>query len=214
MILTVALILGLARTEQPAAAQAFDQMPGLQRLVVRAWTSPPYATPGVGQDSGASFVSLGVFQFDSAENAQTAYTRFATMISDSAGVDPLMAGAKPEPVDGAGDESSALIGNRTEKGIALSNVYAVARQDTYVYLLQGAMVRVDAKSEVQKVFNGAVSTPAGSAPEALVVEGTSSGGLWEKMNAASPTLIPGSTAFDSIIFPEPTVAPITPTATP
>jgi hypothetical protein len=201
LIVALAAVMSMAGG---ASAQSFGDLPGLEDAVVRAWMAPGESngTPAATDGPGVVFLSIGIFDFESDATSAPAYTQFAMMAEESAQADPLMAGASIGPIPGKSDQSTAAIATREDQGIPFTTIFAVARKGDLLYVIQASLVRVDGPDELERMTAAVIATPIGGEPT-FVPEGTSKGGLWDKLNAAKPTLMPGSFVFDSIIFPTP-----------
>jgi hypothetical protein len=223
----MALALGLG---QPVAAQSFDSLPGLERAVVRAYiapndesievsvvetndqgtplakpeivqsSTPDVATPDSATVSGVVFLSIGVFEFDSADSATSAFDTLARFAVDVSSGDPQFAGGTRTELDGIGDQSIHATATQMHEDIPFSYLFTVVRSDRYVYLIQGTLVRQDATEEARRLLPPMIENPAGDAA-AFDPSGKSTGGLWDKYIGVEPVLIEGSDIFDVVVFP-------------
>ncbi len=222
----MALAVGLG---QPAAAQSFESLPGLERAVVRAYIAPsgestevtvvreneegtplaepeivqastPAATPDPATLTGVVFLSIGVFEFDSADSAIAAFNSLAMYATEVSSSDPQFAGGSRTELDGIGDQSIHATATQTRQDVPFSYLLTVVRGDRYVYLLQGTLVRQDATEEVRRMVPRLIENPVG---ETVTFDpnGNSTGGLWDKYIGVDPVLIDGSDIFDVIVFP-------------
>jgi hypothetical protein len=211
-------------------AQSFESLPGLERAVVRAYmapgdesievsvaetneqgtplaepeivqsSTPSVATPDPATVSGAVFLSIGVFEFDSPESATTAFDSLALYAVEVSSSDPQFAGGSRIELDGVGDQSVHATAVQERDGIPFSYLLTAVRSDRYVYLIQGTLVRLDATAEVQRMLTPLIENPTGG-PETFDPNGNSTGGLWDKYIGVDPVLIEGSEIFDVVIFP-------------
>ncbi len=215
---------------QPVAAQSFESLPGLERAVVRAYiapsnestevtvvrendqgtplaepriveaSTPDAATPDPASLSGVVFLSIGVFEFDSADSASAAFDSLALYATEVSNADPQFAGGSRTELDGIGDQSIHATATQMRQDVPFSYLLTVVRGDRYVYLIQGTLVRQDATEEVRRMVPRLIENPAGEGGT-FDPNGKSTGGLWDKYIGVDPVLLEGSDIFDVIVFP-------------
>lgn len=215
---------------QAVVAQAFDNIPGLQRAVIRAYLAPTddslevtlvdindqgtpigepevvsratatVATPELTTVSGVVLLSIGIFEFDSSASATGAFDRLSSFAEDVSSSEPVFRGGSRALLQGIGDQSFHATAVQNRDGLPFSYLFTVVRSDRYVYLLQGTLVRLDATAEARRMLSALIANPVGGA-ENHDPDGQSTGGLWDKYTGVDPVLIEGSLVYDTGVFP-------------
>lgn len=221
LLLTLMTTLGLILATSPAAsAQSFESLPGLQRGVVRAWLGPATearvttaATPSVGPValttpepvadsatmSGVVFLSIGIFEFDTEDNAVSAFESLADYVTQVSDGDSQFAGGSRTSFTDLGDQSLHATSTTVEEDIPFSFLLTTVRDGTMVYLLQGTFVRVDATVEAERLVTGLLAGTAGDGDGTYSETGDSTGGLWVLFDEVQPVMLSGTEVFDSVI---------------
>ena len=233
LILALVAIGMLGITPGSASAQSFDEMPGLEQVVVRAWIAPstetlvettggtneqgtpisevttvtttatPEATPDPATFSAVVFLSIGIFDFDSVENATTGYEAFAATITDVSASDPQFADGELTTLDNLGDQATHAVAGYVEDDIPFSLVFTVVQDGERLYLFQGTLVRLDGTAEVERMAQAMIAADAGDTEPAFDANGASTGGVWDLYAGVEPVLLDGSQVSDTIVFPIP-----------
>lgn len=217
LILLVSCLASLVLAASPAAAQGFNELPGLERAVVRAWLAPettgaasstPIAGPSLAAIpaptldpatmSGVIFLSIGVFEFDSDESATNGFDSLAAYVTQVSDSDPQFAGGSRTGLE-IGDQSLAATSTQVQDDIPFSFLVAVVRQGDLVYLLQGTLLRLDAPTETARLVTALMSGTPGEDAVIYDAAGGSTGGLWDVFANVEPAIVPGTEVMDGTI---------------
>jgi hypothetical protein len=191
-------------------------LPGLEEAVVRAWLMPeidgegtpaasgtPMAAP-FDSATGASTVvlTIGAFRFDSEDAASAAFETLAQFAVDTSDLDPSFAGGSRVELP-LGDQSIHASAKQTRMDVPFTYFITVVRQGTEVFLLQGTLIRLDPTTEATRLATALLQSPTGDGEMVLDPNGGSTGGLWDRFASVNPTILPGTTVMDTIIYPAP-----------
>lgn len=217
LLLFISCLMALVLLPGSATAQGFDDLPGLEQGVVRAWLAPETAeadpsTPVAGPSlaatpapvldpvtmSGTIFLSIGVFDFDSDESATNGFESLAAFVAQVSDSDPQFAGGSRTDL-GIGDQSLAATSNTVKDDIPFSFLVAAVRQGDMVYLLQGTLLRLDAPTETTRLATALIAGAPGDGDVTYDAAGGSTGGLWDVFAYVEPALVPGTEVMDGTI---------------
>jgi hypothetical protein len=206
------LMLGLAAA--PIAAQTpvgdggtqIENLEGLQRAYSRTYTADMMAmfniaTPDA-MPSGWFALTTMVLEFDNADNAKAGND---LLIKDVESTDMTDTGTTLEDATLNVDyDYTAKQAIATEQGMTTHILVATSQDDKYIYAVVGITFGDDPADVVASTLTSLRDTKAGDGDGTFHDDGTSSGGLWDKLPALEqaqaqvPALVE---AMDEILFP-------------
>jgi hypothetical protein len=196
-----------AQDDMDSELQPSD-LKGIEYGVSRTW-SPDYeamfadTTPSADMEmpEGLLFVVGMVLEFDNDGNAEAGFEAFL----DDFDTDELSTSddATVEEWDiDLGNQSSSYYTTEDIEGVQSDVVISVVQDDNYLYVVSGAGSGVDMQAMGKTLIESMIDTD-GSGEGEFNEDGTSSGGLWDKLPSADDDLVADLVAFDALIYPEP-----------
>jgi hypothetical protein len=202
----------------PEEASVFDdltQLEGLERAVGRDWEVDYEAmmtgmsSPDADADAedfamptGTMYVSAAILQFDGDDNAEAAFDKARDEFENQS----MMEGIELEEidVDGMSDNTVALGATQEDDALGKTNTTVILTQeDEYIYLSIGVAVEDESEGTVVDIVNHMKDADAGDGDGEFHDDGTSEGGLWDKLPAADDEIVgEGLIASDTQIYPE------------
>jgi hypothetical protein len=202
----------------PEEASVFDdltQLEGLERAVGRDWEvdyeaiMTGMASPDADADAedfamptGTMYVSAAILQFDGEDNAEAAFDKARDEFESQS----MMEGIELEEidVDGMSDNTVALGATQEDETLGNTNTTVILTQeDEYIYLSIGVAVEDESEGTVVDIVNHMKDADAGDGDGEFHDDGTSEGGLWDKLPAADDEVVgEGLIATDTQIYPD------------
>lgn len=185
-----------------------SDLEGIQYGVARSWSMDfdamfAMATPGADEDfsmSGILFMAGMVLEFDNDDNAKAGFDR----ISEEFSADSLMGTDdmtfEEWDVD-AGEQSISYFSTQEEEGVESEVVLSVVQDGSYVYIVSAAGSDVDMQDTATTLMTTMIDND-GSGEGEFNENGTSTGGLWDKLPASDDEVVTGLIATDEVIYPE------------
>jgi hypothetical protein len=185
-----------------------SDLEGIQYGVSRSWSIDYDAmfadtTPSadMSMPEGVLFIVGMVLEFDDDGNAEAAFDAF---------MDDFEADDLATSEDATVEEWDIELGNQSASYYTIEEiegeesevVVSVVQEDNYLYVISaagsGEDMKVPATSLVETMVNN-----DGSGEGEFNADGTSSGGLWDKLPGADDELVSSLVPFDEVIYPEP-----------
>ena len=213
-LLFTLIILTIVTGARPAAAQdaALDvtALEGLQRSVMRSYgldymaIFDQMATPGaeVANPHGVIFLWVNLLEFDNAEHAQAAMANLKEAAASTDGITVSGAPVSEIQLD-LGDESISYLESQEIDGQQSNAILTLVRQDRYIYFVIMTAIDTPAEPILTDLVTYMIDTPAGEGNGTFGVEGTSTGGLWDKLPPIGHPILPNLIASDAVIYPVP-----------
>ena len=205
-----------AAAQEEEAESAFDDLAsleGIEYAVSRSYTIDyaslfSTASPESMDDSslpeGLFMVNAAVYRFDSDDNAKKAMELAGSEITEQGFGDIEL---EEIEVDDLNDETIAYTGTTDEEELGeVVNTFIMTQEDEYLYLSLGMTIgtEADGVKPVEDVVKYMMDEDAGNDDEVEFKEdGTSKGGIWDKLPAADNEIVAGLMATDQQLFPEP-----------
>lgn len=214
-----------------ATAQSLDSMPGLQQAVVRAWIMPentpsvqartlqpqplsmqqatppasPAATPEAPRFDPATgeatvVLTLGAFRFDSEDAAKAGFAMLAQFVVDTSDLDASYAGGSRVELP-FGDEGILASATQDRGGVPFGFLVSAMRDGNDVFLMQGTLIGLDPAAEATRLLGTVMETDPVDGEMQFSADGTSTGGVWDRLTLVAPVVIPGTEVSDTIVFP-------------
>ena len=200
-------------TDSGSTFEDLTQLEGLENGVSRAYTidfetimaeMTPEAADDFAFPEGILSLSVIVLEFDDADNAEAAYDLALEEIPASSDEDVTL---EETEIDGLPDDAVAYTAVAEDESLGTTVTTAVVdQQDEYLLISFAISIGEDDASNEQLVdiSNYLADEDAGDADDAeFNADGTSEGGLWDKIPAADDELVEGLIASDSVVFPVP-----------
>ena len=205
----------MAQDDSEEPTSAFDdltQLEGLENAVARAYTIDfeaimaewtPESADEFAFPEGIISLSVLVLQFESSDDAEAAFDLAQEEIPKS---DEEMALEETE-LDGLPDDAVAYTAIAEDETFGNTVTSAIVdKQDEYLLVSFALSIGEDdsVTEQLVDISNYLADEDAGDADDAEFNEdGTSEGGLWDKIPAADDDLVEGLIASDSVVFPVP-----------
>jgi len=185
----------------PVAAQDEENeiaaLPGIQAGVTREWQIPfSWSTPEPGTGPQAGYLGATILQFDTEAHAKESFA----IAVEGIGQTPADEATPDVPFFVAGDFGADLGDERAafqpedDAWIPLRSL--VVRDGDLIYLVVGTGNEGGDPSEAMVAITRAMlAREAGPGAGTLVADGTSSGGLWDKLPAADDPALAGLTSI-------------------
>lgn len=208
---------GAMAQDEGTPERTFDdltQLEGLESAVERDWIVDyedffsSMASPDANTDfedieypEGIQYLTAIVMRFDGDDNSQAAFNTAQEEIS----AQPIE-GAELEEieVDGFGDNTLALGATQEDEATgSTSTVVILTQEDEYLYMSIGVSTNEDINDRVSDIVKHMIDADAGDGEGEFNADGTSEGGLWDKLPAADDELVGEDLVVSDIqIFPE------------
>lgn len=195
---------GLVTTELSTETEYNDQGTPVWEISSR---SEPASTPVVLPEHQTLMLSVFVYQFDSEANAAAGLDALNNMQLEQHRRDPRSP-AINEFDPGVGDASHGWQGEFEVERIGdkdatrLSVVYLMVQDGDLVYQLFGQFLPGNEIEIATGVMKDMIATEVGTADPVFAEDGSSTGGLWEKLNAVNVSFPEqGLNVFDLQIWP-------------
>lgn len=224
----------------PVTAQGdfeLADLDGLQRAVARYWMAPmtvsesrvvseineqgtptgeygaewvPVGTPDPTSLSGTALLAVIVAEFDTQGNADAAFDRFDESYQELFRRDPRTPEMTELSLEGIGDRAHGYAGRVTQDEVVLDSAYATVQDGHFVYSLVAQFVGLDVEEQVASIMRALVTADAGVGDGEFRQDGSSGGGLWEKLALVEPVLVEGSIVTDIGLHPPSETPPVRP----
>lgn len=168
--------------------------------------SEPSSTPELSDEMQTQMLSALIYQYDSTENAEHGLELFYQAQLDQISRDPRNPATNEFSPDDLGDsaygnegthEVEDFDGTTSEWAI----VYILVQQDNLIYQVFGQFVPGNHIEIATDIAEQMLASEASDAEPIYDMEGQSTGGLWEKLNAVEIAMPEESTVADLEIFP-------------
>jgi len=185
-----------------------SDLDGIEYGVSRSWSMDYEAmfadtTPSadMAMPEGVLFMVGMVLEFDNEGNAEAGFEAFL----DDFDTDELSTSddvtVEEWDID-LGNQNSSYYTTEEIEGVQSDVVISVVQEDSYLYVVSAAGSGEDMK-EVSKTLIESMIDNDGSGEGEFNEDGTSSGGLWDKLPGADDDLFEDLVVFDAVIYPEP-----------
>lgn len=185
-----------------------SDLEGIQYGVSRSWTMDYEAmmadtTPSADMalPEGVLFIASMVLEFDDDGNAEAGFDAFM----DDFEAEDIMSSddATVEEWDiELGNQSASYYTIEDVEGVESEVVVSVVQEDNYLYIVTGAGSGEDMKATGTSLIETMIDND-GSGEGEFSEDGTSTGGLWDKLPGADDDAVTDLIAFDEMIYPEP-----------
>jgi hypothetical protein len=168
--------------------------------------STPESTPVRTEEIRTLTLSALIYQFDSLEHASDGMQQMHAAQMDQWERDPRSPDMEAFDTGGLGDDAVGAEGIYTSDGMPgtvseLAIVMLFVQDDTTVYQVFGQFLPGDHTEIATDVVRDMLAAEASDEEPVFDMDGGSTGGLWEKLNAVNLAMPEGSTVFDLEIYP-------------
>ena len=212
-LVALALLAGLSTPviAQDDASLQLEDLDGIQQAVWRSFitdTLAAEATPGATQDGWLGLITMAL-AFDSDDAAARAVPRLSADL-ERAGFAGDDGTTEEIQLDIDRDHVAYLISTGIDEG-PMTFLVVVARDGACVDVVMGATLGEDPEPVITTTLTGMAEAEAGDGEGAYRADGTSEGGLWDKLPdlETMSTQFPGQVeAADQILYPNPSPAAV------
>lgn len=168
--------------------------------------SEPVSTPIVTDEMQTSMLSALIFAFDTPENAAAALDAFSAEQMEIVQRDPRAPATNAFTPENLGDAAIGYEGVYESPGmdgdtIEMAIVYLFVQDGSLIYQIFGQFMPGNHVEIATGVAGQMVAADASEDPAVYDMNGGSTGGLWEKLNAIELAMPEGSTITDLEIYP-------------
>lgn len=170
-----------------------------------SWQTSPSSTPVVTDDMQTMMLSALIFEFDSEVNAAESLEIFNAQQLEQLRRDPRSPATNEFDPD-LGDKSYGHEGvyesvGLNDERIEMAITYVFVQDGNYLYQIFGQYVPGNHAALATGVVEQMIAAEPGADEAIYDMEGNSTGGLWEKLNAVDVAMPDESTVFDLQIYP-------------
>lgn len=158
----------------------------------------PMASPP--PEGGIAMIMVTIFAFDSAANASLGMTSLEAETQHTLSRDPRTPTMRDLSLSGLGDAASGVTG-LVDGDPPHDVTFAYVQNGALVYSILAMTIQIDSEVLVNDTSGQLIDAPVGTDAERFSPDGTSTGGLWEKLNTVNLDLAPDSTIMDAVIWP-------------
>lgn len=166
----------------------------------------PSSTPVVSDEMQTQMASALIYQYDSAENAKQGFELFHQAQLDQISRDPRNPATNEfEPkLDvniAVGNEGTYDVPNIDGDTSEMAAVYILVQDDDLIYQVFGVFLPGNHIELATEIAGQMIEADAGSDEPVYDMNGASTGGLWEKLNAIQIAMPEESTVSDLQVYP-------------
>jgi len=196
-----------AQDEMQDTLQPSD-LEGIEYGVSRSWSVDYEAmmassTPSadMAMPTGVLFMIGMVLEFDDEGNAEAGFDAFMDDIDTSDLSMDEDVPAEEWDIE-LGNKSASYASTSDVEGMETEISISVVQDDNYLYVISSAGSGEDMKSVTKSVMETMVDND-GSGEGEFNEDGTSSGGLWDKLPGSDDDVVADLVAMDEVVYPEP-----------
>ncbi|HYJ13573.1 MAG TPA: hypothetical protein VEW66_08275 [Thermomicrobiales bacterium] len=185
-----------------------SDLDGIQYGVSRSWSmdyEAMYADSTPGDDmatpEGVLFIAGLVIEFDDDGNAEAGFDAFMDDFDTEELATSDEATVEEWDIE-LGNQSASYSSLEEVEGVESEVVVSVVQEDNYLYVISAAGSGEDMKAPAKSLIETMIDND-GSGEGEFNADGTSSGGLWDKLPAADDEAVADLIATDEMIYPEP-----------
>ncbi len=205
--LVLSLMLAPASAQEATPVDPLMQGEGLELAVSRLWSidysmASPVASSGLPE---LQLVSAMAMRYETPELATRSFDQLTRDMAEETSTDETLTDHEVVPLDGIGDQASAIGTTTVEpEGTWIARV-SIAREGQYLYIVMAVGADADRVATADDLLAGMVNdSDPGEGDGTFVEDGTSTGGPWDVLPTNDHPALAGMINYgDAVLFPEP-----------